>query len=192
MQTEIKDLQALLVYKSRILVRPGLGLVTGLAGIANMGAAIVPKPNWDMLLGAWPGDTHHGAYKLTAMVLFLYAQLKPFGYRYGIEEVLLRLFTNSHLGLTHGTEAFFFGHALPVLCLSAVLYGIVMILRPVAAVLFPTEQEWQAASTLTHIYGRNSISYFALSADKSYFFSASRKSVIAYVLEGNVAVAAGY
>ena len=247
-----------------------------------MVAAIVPKPNWDMLLGVWPVDTRHGAYKLTVIVgffllmllhgllrgkreawcttvillllsvflhilcggqvlvtiitvvvltllvvssrsfqarsdppsiwrgyiallaglgivtlytvggfFFLYDQLEPFVDRYGIERVLLRLLTNSHLGLTHGTEAFFFGRALPVLCLSAVLYGIVMILRPVAAVLFPNEQEWQAASTLTHIYGRNSISYFALSADKSYFFSASRKSVIAYVLEGNVAVAAG-
>ena len=282
MQTEIKDLQALLVYRSRVLVRPGLGLATGLAGIANMVAAIVPKPNWDMLLGVWPVDTHHGAYKLTVIVgffllmllhgllrgkreawcttvillllsvflhilcggqvlvtiitgvvltllvvssrsfqarsdppsiwrgyiallaglgivtlytvggfFFLYDQLEPFVDRYSIEKVLLRLLTNSHLGLTHGTQAFFFGRALPVLCLSAVLYGIVMILRPVAAVLFPNEQEWQAASTLTHIYGRNSISYFALSADKSYFFSASRKSVIAYVLEGNVAVAAG-
>lgn len=218
MQTEIKYLQALLVYRSRVLVRPGLGFATGLAGIANMVAAIVPKPNWDMLLGVWPVDTHHGAYKLTVIVgffllmllhgllrgkreawcttvillllsvflhilyggqvlvtiitgvvltllvvssrsfrarsdspsiwrgyiallaglgivtlytvggfFFLYDQLEPFVDRYGIEKVLLRLFTNSHLGLTHGTQAFFFGRALPVLCLSAVLYGIVMI-----------------------------------------------------------------
>jgi phosphatidylglycerol lysyltransferase len=123
--------------------------------------------------------------------IFLYDQLEPFNDRYGIEDVLLRLLTNSHLSLPHGTEAFLFGRALPVLCLSAVLYGIVMILRPVAAVLFPNEQDRRVASSLTHIYGRNSISYFALSADKSYFFSASSKSVISYVLEGNVAVVAG-
>ncbi len=281
MQTEIKNLQTLLVYRSRILVRPVLGLATGLAGMVNMLAAIVPRSNWDMLLGAWPVDTSHGKYKLivivgffllmllygllrgkrgawcTAVILlllsvflhilcgqilvavitgvvltllvvfsrffrarsdppsiwrgyialltglgivtlytvggffFLYDQLEPLVDRYGIEEVLLRLLTNSHLSLTYGTQAFLFGRALPALCLSAVLYGIVMILRPIAAALFPNEQEWQAASTLTHIYGRNSISYFALSADKSYFFSASRKSVISYVLEGNVAVVAG-
>jgi len=247
-----------------------------------MVAAIVPRPNWDMLLGAWPIDIHHGEYKLIVIIgffllmllhgllrgkrtawcaavillllsvflhilcggqvlaavitgvalmllvafspsfrarsdppsilrgyiallsglgvvtlytiggfFFLYNQLEPFVDRYSIEEVLLRLLTNSHLSLTHGTQAFLFGRALPVLCLSAVLYGIVMILRPVAAVLFPNEQERRAASSLTHIYGRNSISYFALSADKSYFFSASSKAVISYALEGNVAVVAG-
>ncbi len=282
MQKVIKDIQTLHIHRYHTLVRPALGIATGLAGIVNMVAAVVPRPNWDMLLGAWPVDTHHGVYKLTIIIgffllmllygllrgkreawcaavillllsvflhilsngqilvsvitgvllmllvvfsrffrarsdppsirrgyvallaglgivtlytiggfFFLYDQLEPFVDRYGIEGVLLRLLTNSHLSLTHGTEAFFFGRALPALCLSAVLYGIVMILRPVAAALFPKEQEWQDASVLTHIYGRNSISYFALSADKSYFFSASRKSVISYVLEGNVAVVAG-
>src|SRR5437879_3873356 len=62
MQIEMKDRQALRVYRSRILVRPILGLATGLAGIVNMMAAILPKPNWDMFLGAWPVDTHHGEY----------------------------------------------------------------------------------------------------------------------------------
>ena len=121
----------------------------------------------------------------------LYDQFESLIDRFGIEVVLLRLFTNAPLHLIHGTQAFFFGRALPALCLSAVLYGIVMILRPVAAALFPNEQQRQAVAFLTRHYGRSSISYFALDPDKSYFFSASGKSVISYVLEGNVAVAVG-
>jgi len=263
-------------------IRIILALATGSTGIANMLSVIVPKLNWDMLLGAWPVDTHNGMHKLIVVVGFfllmlsyglirgkyeawcislvllllssclyilsgsqvlatimiealavllilfsrffraksdppsvrrgyvalfvglgtvtlyaigglfvLFNQFEPLVDRVGIEEVVLRLLTNAHVHLTYGTQAFFFGRALPVLCLSAVLYGIVMILRPVAARLFPNEQQRQAASSLIRLYGRSSISYFALDTDKLYFFSASGKSVISYVLKGNVAVVAG-
>jgi phosphatidylglycerol lysyltransferase len=177
----------------------GLVLATGLAGALvlvlmifsqHFGAKSDPPSIWRGYIALLSGLGVVTLYTIGGF-FFLYDQLEPFNDRYGIEDVLLRLLTNSHLSLPHGTEAFLFGHALPVLCLSAVLYGIVMILRPVAAVLFPNEQDRRVASSLTHIYGRNSISYFALSADKSYFFSASSKSVISYVLEGNVAVVAG-
>ncbi len=245
-------------------------------------SAIIPRPNWDMLLGAWPVDIHHGVHKLIVVVGFflimlsygltrgkygawclavlllllsivlhilnggqvlptiltgvlitllaacfrsfqaksdppsvrrgsialfvglgivtlytiggllaLYNQFESLIDRFGIEEVLLRLLTNAHLPLIPGTQAFIFGRALTALCVSAVLYGIVMILRPVTAALFPNEQQRQAVATLIRLYGKSSISYFALDRDKSYFFSASGKSVISYVLEGNVAVASG-
>ncbi len=123
--------------------------------------------------------------------LLLYDQFEPVVDQYGIDQVLLRLFTHAHLYLTPGTQAIVFGRVLPMLCLSAMIYGFVMVLRPVATTLFPGEQERQAAATLTHLYGKNSISYFALSPDKSYFFSASGRSVISYVLQGRVAVVAG-
>jgi phosphatidylglycerol lysyltransferase len=47
-----------------------MGLATGLAGLANMLSAIVPRPNWDMLLGAWPVEIHHGVHKLIVVVGF--------------------------------------------------------------------------------------------------------------------------
>jgi phosphatidylglycerol lysyltransferase len=81
--------------------------------------------------------------------------------------------------------------ALPALCISAVLYGMLSILRPVTNMFLPNEEERRVVASQTRIYGTNSISYFALSEEKSYFFSASRKVVIAYVLEGTVAVVAG-
>ena len=81
--------------------------------------------------------------------------------------------------------------ALPALCISAVLYSIISILRPVTKKMLPNEEERHVVASNTRMYGKNSISYFALSEEKSYFFSASRKVVIAYVLEGTVAVVAG-
>ncbi len=261
-----------------------MGLALGLTGLADMVSAIIPKLNWDILLGTWPIDVHHGAPKLIVIVGFflvmlscglmrgkrqawsiavlllllsaflhilrggsllsslvaitlatlllalfrsfrarsdppsvwrgyialltglsivicytvggfitLYDQFEAVLDRFSFEEVLVRLLTStsSHLHLTHGTQAFVFGHALPLLCLSAVLYGIVQVLHPVAATLLPNEQEKEQATMLTRLYGTNSISYFALDVDKTYFFSSTGKTVLSYVLEGNVAVVAG-
>lgn len=123
--------------------------------------------------------------------VFLYNEFEPVVDRLGIDTVILLMLSNTHMHLTSGTQAFLFQHALPVLCFSAALYGMVLLLRPVTATLLPDEVEQQSAAQLTHLYGTNSISYFALEAGKSYFFSASQKSVISYVLEGNVAVVAG-
>ncbi len=53
------------------------------------------------------------------------------------------------------------------------------------------QQERHVLSRLLRLYGTNSISYFALQAGKSHFFSASGKSAISYVLIGRVAVVAG-
>ncbi len=259
------------------------GVVLGLVGFANMFFALFPKPTWDILLGAWPTDIHHGVQKLivvigfflvmlsyglmrgkrqawcitllllivsailrvlsggfvittimiTALVILLftlsrafraksdppslwrgylalltglgivtlytlggfvvlYQQFETFFDRFGFEDVLFRLLTNAHsLHLAPSTQAFVFGHALPMLCLSAVFYGVALILRPVAAVLLPNEQERQQAARITRRYGTNSISYFALGQEKSYFFSSSGMAFISYVLEGNVAVVAG-
>ncbi len=121
----------------------------------------------------------------------LYDQFEAPIDRIGLDGFLTRIFANTHLYLTPGTQAFVFGRAVPLLCLSVVIYGIVMILRPVAAAIFPTEQQQESVAALARRYGKNSISYFALEPGKSYFFTDSGKTVISYVLEGNVAVVAG-
>jgi len=111
--------------------------------------------------------------------------------RFGINGVILGLITNTHMHLPHGTQIFFFERAFPVLCVSAVLYGMFLILRPVAVTFLPGVEQRRLVASHMRIYGKSSIAYFALSEEKSYFFSASGKSVISYVLEGNVAVVAG-
>lgn len=268
--------------KVRTTVRFAIGLATGLVGIADMLSAIVPKLNWDILLGAWPINHPSGPQKLTVVVGFflimlsyglirgkkqawaitlallflsfflhilrggsvlasivalalllllvllarffrarsdppsvrrgyialvlglgivlfytifgfitLYQQFESVVDRFGIDGVLLRLITNAHLHLSPGTQAFFLDRAFPLLCVSAVLFGMFSILRPVAATLLPDEEARQTVQRHTRTYGKNSISYFAFSEEKSYFFSSSGKSVISYVLEGQVAVVAG-
>jgi len=67
----------------------------------------------------------------------------------------------------------------------------IQLFRPVAAVLLPNIEKSKQANKQIRLYGTNSISYFALDSDKSYFFSASGKAVISYVLEGSTAVVAG-
>mgnify|MGYP001283972291 CR=1 FL=1 len=283
MRNNILPNEAIKPFRFRNRIRSTLGLVTGLVGLANMLAVILPKPTWDVLLGAWPVDVYHGVHKLLVVIGFflvmlsygmmrgkrqawvattillllsaflymlsrglviataltlalvlllivfarhfrarsdpptvrrgyisllaglgivtlysiggllaLYNQFELLLDRFGPIEVLLRLLTSSHLSqLSQGTQAFLFGHVLPLLCLAAVLYGIALILRPVAAVLLPNEQEREAARVLTRTYGTNTISYFALETGKSFFFSISGKSFISYVLEGDVAVVAG-
>ena len=129
-------------------------------------------------------------YTITGFVVH-FEKFAPMVDQFGISGVILRLLTNTHLQVPRGTQAFFFERALPMLCISAVLYGMISILRPVTKMLLPNEEERHVVASNTRIYGKNSISYFALSEEKSYFFSASRKVVIAYVLEGTVAVVAG-
>ena len=267
---------------TRMIVRLAIGFATGLVGIADMLSAVVPKLNWDILLGVWPIVASHGAQKLTVVIGFflvmlsyglirgkyqawnitlmllilsfylhilrggsvlvtltalaliiilsllfryfqahsdppsvkrgyivlvlglvivviytiggfiaLYSEFEVQIDRFGIEGVILRLLTHAHLHLSPGTQALLFQHALQALCISAILYGMISILRPVAKTLLPNKEERQVVALNTRMHGTNSISYFALSEEKSYFFSTSRKVVIAYVLEGTVAVVAG-
>lgn len=283
MQNKILSARATKHPLFRNRIRFILALMTGVTGLANMLTGILPRPSWDVLLGEWPVDTHHGVHKLLVVVgfflvmlsygmmrgkrqawvatgillllsgllymlskgpvfatvlldvlvlllivfarhfrarsdpptirrgyisllaglgivtlysiggfLVLHDQFESLIDRFGPVEVLFRLLTNSHLPqLPYGTHAFFLGRVLPMLCLSAVLYGMALILRPVAKALLPNEQERRTAFALTRKYGTNTISYFALEMGKSFFFSNSGKSFISYVLEGDVAVVAG-
>jgi hypothetical protein len=42
--------KALHTHRVRPIVRYAIGLITGLAGVANMVSAIIPRLNWDVLL----------------------------------------------------------------------------------------------------------------------------------------------
>jgi phosphatidylglycerol lysyltransferase len=260
-----------------------LGLATGLVGLTNMVVAIVPRPHWDLFLGAWQGDASHGYPRLIIVVGFfllmlsrgmlrgkrqawfatlllllvstllqmlnkgsilitiavamlaviialctsrfraksdppsirrgylalfaglgtvllytiggfvlLHQQFEALLEHFSIDDIMIQIFSYSHFSyLFPSMEAFVFGHALPWLCFCAVIYGIAQLLRPVTAVLLPDKQELSDAIMLTQRYGKSSISYFALTPEKAYFFSASKAAFLSYVLEGNIAVVAG-
>ncbi len=123
--------------------------------------------------------------------ILLYNEFEPLIDHMGVENFLIHLLYNQRLYLPHGTRAFFLQRTFPVLCISAVLYSMIQIFHPVAAVLMPETEERERVHWLVRHYGKNSISYFALGEDKTYFFSQSGKSVISYVLQGSTAVVAG-
>ena len=123
--------------------------------------------------------------------IVLYDSFEPWFDRIGIDGVIVHLISRGPLHVPHSTPAFFFQKALPCLCVSAVLYGMFSIFRPVAAVLIPDTEERDRVVKLVRKYGKSTISYFALGEEKSYFFSTSGNSVITYVLQGSTAVVAG-
>ncbi|MBX5450233.1 bifunctional lysylphosphatidylglycerol flippase/synthetase MprF [Thermogemmatispora sp.] len=123
--------------------------------------------------------------------LTLYSDFEPLIDRWGLETVLLELVSRAHLHLPRGTPAFLFARALPLLCISAVGYGMLQLFRPVAAALLSQASERQRVAELVRLYGQNSISYHLLVGEKSFFFADSGRAVIGFVLQGTTAVVAG-
>ena len=68
--------------------------------------------------------------------------------------------------------------------------GLWLWFRPSREVSPPCAEDWARAAELVNEHGRDSLSYFALRRDKSYFFSPSGKSFIPYrVIRGTALVA---
>ena len=91
----------ILATRTRFLI----GLATGLTGFADMASAIVPKLNWNMLLGTWPVDVHYGAAKLTVVVGFFLLMLSSGlmrGKRQAWNTTLLLLLLSAFLHILRG------------------------------------------------------------------------------------------
>ena len=61
----------------------------------------------------------------------------------------------------------------------------------VVAAFMPVKEKCEQARELTPRYGKNPISYGALSENRSYFFSSSKQSMLSYALPGSTAVVTG-
>ncbi len=66
-----------------------------------------------------------------------------------------------------------------------------MLLRPVLLQVGGTNEEREQASKIIQQYGKSSLAHFCLLPDKSYYFSPSGQTVIAYVPKGRGAIALG-
>jgi phosphatidylglycerol lysyltransferase len=106
--------------------------------------------------------------------------------------VALRIITFAHAHhLVPGTaQAARFAALLPVLSACALLLGLVQILRPVA-LLRVRQAERAQVETLVQSYGMNTLSYFALTPEKSLFLSSDGRVALSYGLVGRMAVVAG-
>jgi lysyl-tRNA synthetase, class II len=100
-------------------------------------------------------------------------------------------------GLTLGVELR--GHELPdrlsdVLAAVGVLagfYALYLWLRPLSHSVAQTVAERRLARDLVATYGRDSLSFFALRRDKSFFFSPTRRAFLAYRVVSGAALVSG-
>ena len=109
-----------------------------------------------------------------------------------LKQTLAIFFTDDNLGL-QATSRFgsFFVNSIYIIGAVTLLYALWMLLRPVLIHSEATASQRQRAKEIVERYGCSSLARFALLDDKSYYFSPSGQSVIAYVPKGRGALALG-
>jgi lysylphosphatidylglycerol synthetase-like protein (DUF2156 family) len=87
--------------------------------------------------------------------------------------------------------AAFFPTALGALGIAGLVVLVVLLFRPLAARRPHTDDDWAHVTRLVHTYGWDTLAYFALRADKSFFFSRDGEAFLAYTYIGGYALVAG-
>jgi len=116
-----------------------------------------------------------------------------FGLLSAIEQTLAMFFAEDNAGLEpQGQFATFFANSIYVIGASTLLVALWMLLRPVLVRGDPaTLTDRQKARQLSDRYGQTALARLALLNDKSYYFSPTGQSVVAYVAKGRSAIALG-
>ena len=107
-------------------------------------------------------------------------------------QTLAMFFTENNAGFvpTHRFGKFFVDSIYTV-GITTTLYALWMLLRPVIFRTAAPAEERRRAQQIVEQHGRSSLARFALLDDKSYYFSPSGQTVIAYVPKGRGAIALG-
>ncbi|SNS25870.1 lysyl-tRNA synthetase, class II [Geodermatophilus saharensis] len=87
--------------------------------------------------------------------------------------------------------ASFLPAALLALGIAGVVVLAVLLLRPLAARRPHTEDDWAHAERLVHTHGWDTLAYFTLRDDKSFFFSRDGEAFLAYTYLGGYALVSG-
>jgi lysyl-tRNA synthetase class 2 len=95
------------------------------------------------------------------------------------------------LRLVHERELDHLSDAVGVLAVGIGAWSLWLWLRPFAARVQQRPRDRAAVESLVMEHGRDSLCYFALRADRSWFFSPSGRSVLAYRRVGGMALVAG-
>jgi len=115
-----------------------------------------------------------------------------FSFTEALWQTLAMFFTDDNAGLQSKTRfAQFFADSIYTVGIVTVGYALLMLLRPVLLRNAASHQEQQQARAIVEQYGRSSLARLTLFDDKSYYFSPSDRSVIAYVAKGRGAIALG-
>ncbi|MDF0553684.1 phosphatidylglycerol lysyltransferase domain-containing protein [Kamptonema sp. UHCC 0994] len=115
-----------------------------------------------------------------------------FSFHEALFQTLAMFFTADNAGLAPKTRfAEFFADSIYAVGAVTLSYALFMLLRPVLLRAVGTPKERQQAKQIVEQYGRIPLARLALLEDKSYYFSPSGKSAIAYVAKGRGAIALG-
>jgi phosphatidylglycerol lysyltransferase len=79
--------------------------------------------------------------------------------------------------------------SLSLITITAIVYSLYAIFRPAIYLFRTLPHEREQAADILKRHGRSSLEFFKLWPDKSYFFSASRRSFLAYRVAANFALA---
>ncbi len=128
-------------------------------------------------LGFWALDRHYAT---------------PFSLPEAMGQTLAMFFTADNGGLVPTTRfGQHFADSIYIVGGVTLLYAAWMLFRPVIFRGEASEAERQRAKAIVEQHGRSSLARFALLEDKSYYFSPSGQTVIAYVAKGQGAIALG-
>jgi len=133
------------------------------------------------------------AYGTAGFFLLDHAFSIHFSLSEAVSQTLAMFFTQDNAGLTPTTRfGKFFADSIGLVGASTLLYALLMLLRPVLIRRdsHSVEQRERARSIVEH-HGKSSLARYTLLKDKSFYFSPSGLSIIAYVLKGNGAIALG-
>ncbi|MFN6528963.1 phosphatidylglycerol lysyltransferase domain-containing protein [Nostoc sp. ChiSLP03a] len=115
-----------------------------------------------------------------------------FNWREAIVQTLAMFFTEDNWGLQPKSQfGEFFANSIYIIAASTITYAIVMLLQPVFWRNLATTNERRRVKEIVEQYGCSSLAALTLLNDKSYYFSPSGNSVIAYVPKGRGAIALG-
>jgi lysyl-tRNA synthetase, class II len=127
---------------------------------------------------------------VTAIWINRTAADRPFSLLFALHETLV-----SSLGIGSGHLEAPFGGWFPLSVLILAAAGIVWTLSPLVAPwryeLEQARSEWELARSLVVTWGSDTLSPFALRADKSYFFAEREDAFLAYRVVGGVAIVSG-
>jgi lysylphosphatidylglycerol synthetase-like protein (DUF2156 family) len=84
--------------------------------------------------------------------------------------------------------AAFLPAALAALGIAGLAVFAILVFRPLVGRQPHTEDDWEHATRLVHTYGWDTLAYFSLRDDKSFFFSSDGEAVLAYTYVGGYAL----
>ncbi|WP_432813665.1 phosphatidylglycerol lysyltransferase domain-containing protein [Pantanalinema sp. GBBB05] len=116
-----------------------------------------------------------------------------FGFISSILQTLAMFFTEDNAGLEpQGRFAEFFADSIYTVGGVTLTFALFMLLRPVLLRHSAANQaDYQRARQIIDQHGQTSLARLSLLNDKTYYFSPSRQSVVAYVAKGRAAIALG-